>query len=43
LSTSARAGGQRGADEILVSIGNLPEDPAANDRTAEVLGDIARG
>jgi len=32
-----------GADEILVSIVNLPEDPAAADRTVEVLGDIARG
>lgn len=34
---------QYGADEILVSVVNLPEDPAATDRTVEVLGDIARG
>ena len=33
---------QFGADEILVSVLNLPEDPAATDRTVEVLGDIAR-
>lgn len=33
---------QFGADEILVSIVNLPEDPAAGDRTLEVLGELAR-
>ena len=32
-----------GASEILVSIVNLRDDPAAGDRTVEVLGDLAKG
>jgi hypothetical protein len=31
-----------GADEILVSVVNLPEDPRAYDRTVELLGALAR-
>ncbi|MCC7365670.1 MAG: LLM class flavin-dependent oxidoreductase [Dehalococcoidia bacterium] len=32
-----------GADEVLVSIISLRDDPAARERTIEVLGDLAKG